>query len=75
MTQTNSIETYVDEFEDLKFGVLQTHNTLPEEFILDSFIGGLNHVVKPFVKAFKPATITEVVEFARFQEEQNLALT
>ncbi|XP_056683030.1 uncharacterized protein [Spinacia oleracea] len=74
LTQTDSIETYLDEFEDLKSGVLQTHHNLPEEFILDSFIGGLDPVVKPFVKAFKPNTIAEAVEFARLQEEQNLAL-
>lgn len=75
LTQTDSIKTYLDEFEDLKCGVLQTNHTLPEEFILDSFIGGLNLVVKPFVKAFKPNNTAEVVEFARLQEEQTLALT
>ncbi|XP_056688530.1 uncharacterized protein [Spinacia oleracea] len=75
MTQTDSIETYLDEFEDLKSGVLKTHHNLPEEFILDNFIGGLDPVVKPFVKAFKPNTIAEAVEFARLQEEQNLATT
>lgn len=70
LRQTDSIESYLDEFEDLKFGVMNTHHSLPEEFTLDSFIGGLNPTVKPFVMAFKPTSIAKAVEFARMQEEQ-----
>lgn len=69
LEQTDSIESYLDEFEDLKSDVLETHHSLSDEFILDSFIGGLKPGIKPFVKAFKPATLSAAVEFARLQEE------
>ncbi|XP_056688753.1 uncharacterized protein [Spinacia oleracea] len=73
LKQSDSIESYLDEFEDLRSDVLNTHHSLHGEYILDSFIGGLDPVVKPFVKAFKPNSIAEAVEFARLQEEQNMA--
>lgn len=53
--------------------MLNTHHSLPGEFILDNFIGGLNLIGKPFVKAFKSTSIAEAVELARLQEEQNLS--
>lgn len=37
------------------------HITLPEEFILDSFIGEMRPEIKPSVKAFKPATLAQAV--------------
>ncbi|XP_056690258.1 uncharacterized protein [Spinacia oleracea] len=70
LQETDSIETYLDNFEHLKPDVLNTHHGLPEEFVLESFIWGLNPTVKPFVKYFRPNTIAEAVEFARLQEEQ-----
>ncbi|XP_021846729.2 uncharacterized protein [Spinacia oleracea] len=75
LQQTDTIEAYLDSFEDLKSDVLNVHHDLPEDFVLESFIGGLNATVKPFVKAFKPTTIAEAVEFARLQEEQTTALS
>ncbi|XP_056698640.1 uncharacterized protein [Spinacia oleracea] len=73
LKQSDSIDSYLDEFEDLRSDVLNTHHNLSEEYLLDSFIGGLDPIVKPFVKAFKPNSISEAVEFARLQEEQTLA--
>lgn len=40
--------------------------------MLESFVGSLT--VKPFVKAFKPDSISEAIELARLQEE-NLSVT
>lgn len=73
LEQIDSIEVYLDEFEELKSDVLETHHSLPDEFILDSFIGGLKPGIKPFVKAFKPVTLADAVEFARLQEEALVA--
>lgn len=42
---------------------------LPDSYFLDSFIGGLKPFVKPFVRAFKPTTISQDIEYARLQEE------
>ena len=35
---------------------------MPESYFLESFNGGLTAAVKPIVKAFKPATISEAIE-------------
>lgn len=51
LQQTDSIETYIDEFEDLSSVILQHHHALPDEYMLESFVGGLKPGVKPFVKA------------------------
>uniref|UniRef100_A0A803L3P0 Ty3 transposon capsid-like protein domain-containing protein n=1 Tax=Chenopodium quinoa TaxID=63459 RepID=A0A803L3P0_CHEQI len=69
LQQLGSIESYVDNFEELKSLMLQQNHGLPDSYFLASFIGGLKPAVKPFVKAFKPQTLAEAVEFARLQEE------
>lgn len=51
LQQTDSIETYIDEFEDLSSVILPHHHALPDEYMLESFVGGLKPGVKPFVKA------------------------
>ncbi|XP_074267352.1 uncharacterized protein LOC141590682 [Silene latifolia] len=67
--QLGSLNDYLDSFEYLKSLMIQRNPLLNDAFFLDSFIGGLKPVIKPFVKAFKPATIAEAVAFARLQEE------
>ncbi|XP_048502834.1 uncharacterized protein LOC125498635 [Beta vulgaris subsp. vulgaris] len=69
LQQTDSLESYIDEFEDLSSVVLQHHHFLLDDYILESFVGGLKSGVKPFVKAFKPKTISAAVEIAILQEE------
>ncbi|KAK9698242.1 hypothetical protein RND81_08G090700 [Saponaria officinalis] len=67
--QTNSIDDYLDAFENLRGLMLQRNPLLPDQYFLDSFIGRLKPVVKPFVRAFKPQTLASTVEYARLQEE------
>ncbi|XP_074318129.1 uncharacterized protein LOC141654920 [Silene latifolia] len=67
--QLGSLNDYLDSFEYLKSLMIQRNPLLNDALFLDSFIGGLKPVIKPFVKAFKPATIAEAVAFARLQEE------
>ncbi|XP_074327433.1 uncharacterized protein LOC141665350 [Apium graveolens] len=67
--QIDDLEAYVDEFENLRSVMLQSNHVLPEVYILNSFIGGLKPTIKPFVKAFKPVSITDAIEYARLQEE------
>ncbi|XP_074313633.1 uncharacterized protein LOC141648817 [Silene latifolia] len=69
LSQTGSLEDYLDSFEHLKGLMLQRNRLLPDQYFLDSFVGGLKPAVKPFVKAFKPETLSEAVEYARLQEE------
>ncbi|KAK9684868.1 hypothetical protein RND81_10G238500 [Saponaria officinalis] len=67
--QTHSIDDYLDAFENLRSLMLQRNPLLPDQYFLDSFIGGLKPAVKPFVRAFKPQTFASAVEYARLQEE------
>ncbi|KAH9615398.1 hypothetical protein KSS87_015381, partial [Heliosperma pusillum] len=74
LRQTGTIDDYLDAFENLKGLMIQRNPLLPEQYFLDSFIGGLKSSLKPFVKAFKPRSLAAVVEYARLQEE-SLAVT
>ena len=49
--------------------MIQINHILPDIYILDNFIGGLKPSVKPFVRAFKPDSIAQAIEYARLQEE------
>lgn len=69
LQQQDNLEKYIDGFEDLRSSMVQNRHVLPDQYVLDSFVGGLNAAVKPFVKAFKPKSIAEAVEYARLQEE------
>ncbi|KAK9713235.1 hypothetical protein RND81_06G013500 [Saponaria officinalis] len=69
LRQTSSIEDYLDAFESLRSLMVQRNPLLPDQYFLDSFIGGLKPAVKPFVRAFKPDTLASAVEYARLQEE------
>lgn len=69
LQQFGQLEDYVDEFESARSLMLQHNHMLPDAYILDSFIGGLKATVKPFVKAFKPTTIAEAIDYARLKEE------
>ncbi|XP_074266111.1 uncharacterized protein LOC141588577 [Silene latifolia] len=69
LSQVGSLEDYLDTFEHLKGLMLQRKRRLPDQYFLDSFVGGLKPAIKPFVKAFKPGSLTEAVEYARLQEE------
>lgn len=69
LQQTDSIEGYIDEFQDLRSLMSQQNHMLPDSYFLDSFVGGLEPTVKPIVRAFKPKIVSEAVEYARYQEE------
>ena len=61
-------------FKELKALLLLRNPTMPESYFLESFIGGLTAAIKPIVRAFKPATVSEAIEYARQQEESIQAL-
>lgn len=69
LVQDDSLEKYIDAFEDLRSFMIQINHILPDNYILDSFIAGLKPSVKPFVRAFKPTTISQAIKYARLQEE------
>ena len=69
LQQTGQLEDYIDEFENIRSLMLQHNHALPDAYVLDSFIGGLKASVKPFVKAFKPVSIAEAIDYARLKEK------
>ncbi|XP_056698524.1 uncharacterized protein [Spinacia oleracea] len=73
LQQTGLLEDYVDEFENLRSIMMMNNHILPETYLLESFVGGLKAAVKPFVKAFKPDSISEAIDLARLQEENLVA--
>lgn len=66
------LESYIDEFENIRSLMLQNNHILPDAYMLDSFVWGFKPVVKLFFKAFKPITIAWAVGYARLEEESLL---
>ena len=54
LQQTGSIDDYLAKFEELKACILLKTPHMPEDYLLESFIGGLKPAVKALVRAFKP---------------------
>ncbi|XP_074336044.1 uncharacterized protein LOC141673210 [Apium graveolens] len=69
LQQFTSLEAYIDDFENLRSLLLQSNHTLPESYVLESFVEGLKGTVKPFVRAFKPTFVADAILYARLQEE------
>ncbi|VFQ90413.1 unnamed protein product [Cuscuta campestris] len=69
LQQGRNLEEYVDKFEELKSCMLMKNPLLPPEHMLDSFIGGLKPHLKAYVRAFKPESLAEAIEYARCEEE------
>ena len=74
LQQTSTIDEYIAEFEELKAFILLRTPNMPEDYLLESFIGGLKPAIKSSVRAFKTQTLDSAIEQARFQEEHIQAL-
>ncbi|KAK4354219.1 hypothetical protein RND71_026413 [Anisodus tanguticus] len=61
--------TSKQKFEDLKALVLMRNPRVPEDFILECFIGGLKEDIGETVKLHDPYNLTQVVSCARKQEK------
>lgn len=74
LTQTGSLEEYIDAFECCR-ALLDMHSyALSSKFILNSFISGLKDNIKPFVEAFAPQSISQAITYARLQEETLMSM-
>lgn len=67
--QGGGLDDYLEAFEELKALLLLKNPTLPNDYFVDSFIGGLKPSIKYFVRAFHPKTLLEAVEYAKSHEE------
>jgi len=48
--------------------MMNAHPTLTENYIVSSFINGLNEELRPMVKMMQPATVKQVADKARLEE-------
>lgn len=69
LSQNGNVEVYIDEFENYRSLMNQQGHNPSKEYVLDSFIDGLKDTIKPFVRAFKPTTTFEAIEYDRLQED------
>ena len=67
--QMGSLEAYLKRFEELRSLLLQNIPTLPDDYFVSSFIGGLKPQLKPFVKALNPLSLDDAIRFARLHED------
>ena len=74
LQQTGTLAEYLARFEELRVIMLLRTPNMPENYLLESFIGGLKPAIKSLVRAFKPQTLDAAIEQARFQEEHIQAL-
>jgi len=75
LTRMGPLDDYIAKFEELKALLLLRNPTMLESFFLESLIkGGLTTAVKPIVRSFKLATVSEAIEYARQQEASIQAL-
>ena len=68
LRQTTSIVAYHEEFEKLSYQV----NGLPEPFLIDCFIAGLNDDIRMDIKIKHPTTLSKAMGVAMLIEEHNL---
>ena len=68
LSQIGAIDEYVEQFEELKSLMLVKNPRLPDDYFVDSFIGGLTPQIKSFIKAFKPKSLSNAVNYARLHE-------
>lgn len=77
--QVNGVEEFTNKYEEFRSLLLQSHPYLTEQYFLENYIAILKQNLKCFVRTAKPATLVNVVWFARqfekglkFAEPQNL---
>ncbi|KAL0339945.1 UNVERIFIED_CONTAM: hypothetical protein Sradi_4511300 [Sesamum radiatum] len=65
---TNSVDLYLERFEELKSHVLIFHNDFPESYFVTCFVNGLRADIRGGVLQLKPTRLHEAVALAKNQE-------
>ena len=69
LQQSRGLDDYLENFGELKALLLLKSPSLPNDYFVNSLIGGLKPSIKSFTGPFQPKTLPEAVEYARSQEE------
>jgi hypothetical protein len=73
LKQVNTVDHYIDQFEDWMTAMRKDHPYLPEGFFLLRFICGLKETIKHDIQCHKPPTLRAAYWFARKQEMSYLS--
>jgi hypothetical protein len=69
LRQTDSLETYVDEFERAKYGVVVHNPRMGEPFFVTQFVRGLKFEIQNVVQVQVPTTMNRTISLACMQQE------
>jgi hypothetical protein len=73
LKQLNTVDNYIDQFEDWMSLMKKDHPYLTEHFFLLRFLSGLKDTIKHDTKCHKPSTLRAAYWFARQQEQSYLS--
>ncbi|KAL5709495.1 hypothetical protein ACHQM5_020179 [Ranunculus cassubicifolius] len=68
LTQTSTLQKYLEKFEELYPLMLLKNKGLTESFFVDSFVSGLKEEIRHTVLMFRPTTLNHAISLARLQE-------
>jgi hypothetical protein len=69
LRETDSLETYVDEFERAKYGVVVHNPRMGEPFFVTQFVWGLKFEIQNVVQVQVPTTMNRAILLAHMQQE------
>ncbi|KAL0371095.1 UNVERIFIED_CONTAM: putative mitochondrial protein [Sesamum angustifolium] len=65
----NTVDQYLERFEELKSHVMIFHSDFPESYYVTCFINGLRPAIKGSVISLRPTRLHQAVAFAKIQEK------
>jgi hypothetical protein len=74
LKQSNTVNQYIDLFEEWMTAMKRDHNYLPEYFFMLRFLSGLKDTIKHAVKCHKPPDLRSAYWYARQEELAYLSI-
>lgn len=62
MRQTGSVQSYIQEFKEMRSLMKESNKVLTDEYFMDSFVGGLKEKINKFVVMQKPITLLSATQ-------------
>lgn len=69
LRQTNSLESYIFEFEKVRYGVVVHKQEFDEIFFMDQFVRGLKVEIQNLVQVQVPTKVDKAILLAQLQQE------
>ncbi|KAL0461880.1 UNVERIFIED_CONTAM: hypothetical protein Slati_0075600 [Sesamum latifolium] len=71
---TNTVEQYLDRFEELKSHVMIFHSYFPESYYVTCFVNGLRPAIKGPIISLRPTKLHQAVALAKNQKNTVTAI-